>query len=109
MRHSRWFAPSSVRWPIQAFFLAEWRVTSVTERTHKGILLPLCYSYTHPQKEPLMKRSIGVTFSAIVSLLGSALTLGCGVLVIFILFFFAPTQANFSGVSSAPKVAPSAA
>ena len=50
-----------------------------------------------------MERSIGVTFSAIVSLLGSALTLGCGVLVIFILFFFAPTRANFSGVSSAPK------
>ena len=50
-----------------------------------------------------MKRSIGVTFSAIVSLLGSALTLGLGVLVIFILFFFAPTRANFSGVSSAPK------
>jgi hypothetical protein len=50
-----------------------------------------------------MKRSIGVTFSAIVSLLGSALTLGLGVLVIFILFFFAPTRANFSGVSAAPK------
>ena len=50
-----------------------------------------------------MKRSIGVTFSAIVSLLGSALTFGCGALVIFILFFFAPTRANFSGVSSAPK------
>ena len=50
-----------------------------------------------------MKRSIGVTFSAIVSLLGSALTLGLGVLVIFLLFFFAPTRANFSGVASAPK------
>ncbi len=50
-----------------------------------------------------MKRSIGVTLSAIVSLLGSALTLGLGVLVIFLLFFFAPTRANFSGVSSAPK------
>ncbi len=51
-----------------------------------------------------MKRSVGVTFSAIVSLLGSALTLGLGVLVIFILFFFAPTRANFSGVTAAPKV-----
>ena len=50
-----------------------------------------------------MKRSIGVTLSAIISLLGSALTLGLGVLVIFLLFFFAPTRANFSGVSSAPK------
>ena len=50
-----------------------------------------------------MKRSIGVTFSAIVSLLGSALTLGLGVLVIFLLFFFAPTRANFSGVAAAPK------
>jgi hypothetical protein len=50
-----------------------------------------------------MKRSIGVTLSAIVSLLGSALTLGCGLLVIFVLFFFAPTRANFSGVAAAPK------
>jgi hypothetical protein len=51
-----------------------------------------------------MRRSIGVTLSAIVSLLGSALTLGLGVLVIFVLFFFAPTRANFSGVGAAPKV-----
>ncbi len=50
-----------------------------------------------------MKRSIGVTLSAILSLLGSALTLGLGVLAIFILFFFAPTRANFSGVAAAPK------
>jgi hypothetical protein len=83
--------------------LASRGVTSVIERIHKDILLTASNSYTRAQKEPLMKRSIGVTFSAIVSLLGSALTLGLGALLIFILFFFAPTRANFSGVSSAPK------
>jgi hypothetical protein len=51
-----------------------------------------------------MKRSLAVTLSAILSLLGSALTLALGVLLIFILFFFAPTRANFSGVTAAPKV-----